>query len=73
MFFFSKIAFLKKCEYQGDGYCDDSNNHAGCDFDGGDCCLIPIINGYCSECSCYGGLFVFWKKLKTPKRHFKII
>jgi hypothetical protein len=25
-------------EYKGDGYCDDANNVAACDFDGGDCC-----------------------------------
>ena len=53
MFFFSKIAFLKKCDYQGDGYCDDSNNHAGCDFDGEDCCLVSFANQFCSECQCY--------------------
>ena len=54
--YFSKIAStttLKKCKYQGDMYCDDRNNHAGCDFDGGDCCIIPTVNQFCSECWCY--------------------
>ena len=58
MILFSKTASttkLKKCDYYsiGDSYCDDSNNIADCDFDGGDCCLTPIINQYCSECWCY--------------------
>ena len=47
---FLHIDPLKKCDYQGDGYCDDSNNNAGCDFDGGDCC--PTENQFCSECWC---------------------
>ncbi len=25
-------------QFKGDGYCDDGNNVAACDFDGGDCC-----------------------------------
>ncbi len=34
------------CEwYAGDGQCDGINNNAGCDFDGGDCCL--------EETNCY--------------------
>ena len=59
MILFSKIASatkLKKCDEKkkkGDGYCDDSNNHAGCDFDGEDCCLMSFANQYCSECQCY--------------------
>ena len=55
--YFSKIAStttLKLCNVnQGDQYCDDSNNHAGCDFDGGDCCQNLSINQFCSECWCY--------------------
>ena len=27
-------------------------NHAGCDYDGGDCCLIDIITEHCAECAC---------------------
>ena len=55
-YFFSKIASttkLKKCDHQGDGYCDDINNIADCDFDEGDCCLNSFINQYCSECCSY--------------------
>ena len=56
--FFSKIASttkLEKCDYpyQGDGFCDDSNNHAGCDYDGEDCCLMSFVNQFCSACQCY--------------------
>ena len=25
-------------QWKGDGACDDQNNNAGCDWDGGDCC-----------------------------------
>eukprot|EP00299_Pterocystis_sp_00344_P000471 c10126_g4_i2.p1 GENE.c10126_g4_i2~~c10126_g4_i2.p1 ORF type:complete len:1160 (-),score=371.89 c10126_g4_i2:73-3552(-) len=27
-------------EWNGDGWCDEENNIPGCDYDGGDCCLI---------------------------------
>lgn len=38
----------------GDGYCDDDNNHCGCDWDGGDCCstAVPILDDYCDDCLC---------------------
>ena len=51
----------------GDGWCDDINNNAGCDFDGGDCCWSTCVsstytcgvNGYdCqgySYSDCYSG------------------
>merc|ERR1712217_853346 len=42
--------------YKGDGNCDDENNNAGCDFDGGDCCAKslggPVKKDYCQECKC---------------------
>ena len=42
----------------GNGYCEDENNHIGCNFDGGDCCdkspHIWIVNTtYCTICHCY--------------------
>ena len=40
-------------EWKGDGYCDDDNNNAGCDFDGGDCCGDNVKKEFCSECKCY--------------------
>ena len=35
----------------GDGYCNDENNHADCNYDGGDCCPTPdlIANGFCND------------------------
>merc|ERR1739848_817007 len=37
--------------WKGDGNCDDNNNRAGCDWDGGDCCGLNNYN-YCNECKC---------------------
>jgi len=43
-------------EYKGDGNCDDDNNNAGCQFDGGDCCAKslgkPVQKDYCKQCKC---------------------
>jgi len=38
----------------GDNYCDDENNNAACQFDGGDCCnnSNQFWDWYCSECAC---------------------
>ena len=41
-------------EHKGDGLCDDGNNHAGCDFDGGDCCGFNVDTSFCNECACKG-------------------
>merc|ERR1712048_776498 len=38
-------------QHKGDGYCDDSNNVASCEFDGGDCCG-SVKKNYCTECAC---------------------
>ena len=44
----------------GDGYCDDHNNKAECQFDGRDCCSftnekkengISVWDKYCTECT----------------------
>ena len=35
-----------------DGYCDDENNFADCDFDGGDCCGPNVNTFYCTACEC---------------------
>ena len=37
----------------GDGWCDDTNNHIGCDWDGGDCCGDSVNTNYCDECECF--------------------
>ena len=39
-------------EYKGDNYCDDENNNAGCEWDGGDCCGDNVNTQYCSACEC---------------------
>ena len=42
--------------YKGDGICDDANNNAGCEYDGGDCCEKsvggPVKKDYCKQCKC---------------------
>ena len=38
--------------WKGDNYCDDDNNNAGCEWDGGDCCGDNINTQYCSDCEC---------------------
>ena len=55
--FLKKPKCLEYCEipeFQGDGYCDDFNNEATCDWDGGDCCNnnLPDYDIFCSECQC---------------------
>lgn len=50
--------FLKKCgaaAYQGDGFCDDSNNNGACSWDGGDCCGSSGKSNqfkFCKNCKC---------------------
>merc|ERR1711971_724811 len=36
--------------YVGNGCCDDENNNAACDYDGGDCC--GGCTNYCTKCEC---------------------
>ena len=38
--------------WQGDGFCDDENNVASCDYDGGDCCGRRVRKNYCTVCAC---------------------
>ena len=53
--FFKCSEGCKEPKYKGDGLCDDPNNKADCDWDGGDCCsqYIPDWNKYCFECECF--------------------
>ena len=39
-------------DWKGDGICDDQNNHAGCNFDGGDCCGPDADTDLCTLCQC---------------------
>ena len=36
----------------GDNFCDDMNNNAACQFDGGDCCGDNVDTTYCTACEC---------------------
>ena len=45
--------FCAKPEFQGDGWCDDDNNIASCDYDEGDCCGDPTKPHYCVVCACH--------------------
>ena len=37
---------------ENDGFCDDENNNAECDYDGGDCCGLFVNTEFCIECEC---------------------
>ena len=39
-------------QWKGDNFCDDENNNAGCEWDGGDCCGDDVNTQYCSACEC---------------------
>ena len=51
--FFSECALP---EFYGDEFCDDLNNNAECNFDGGDCCGTDVNKLFCNECQCLQGL-----------------
>ena len=38
--------------YINDGYCDDQNNNANCEYDGGDCCGDNVDASWCTLCQC---------------------
>ena len=42
---------------KGDGYCDDINNVASCEYDGGDCCGTNVKTDFCSKCECLDPAF----------------
>jgi len=41
--------------YSKDKWCDDENNNAACNFDGGACCGPNVIKTYCNICQCHPG------------------
>jgi hypothetical protein len=41
--------------WQGDGYCDSSNNIEACGYDNGDCCACDCVDGSFYDCDTYGG------------------
>merc|ERR1711981_1467107 len=51
------------CKYpnwKGDKWCDDENNNAGCEWDGGDCCGDDVKTQYCSACECLATKYWGW-------------
>ena len=50
--FLKKIAGCSNPNWKGDNSCDDGNNNAGCDFDGGDCCGSNVDTTWCDDCEC---------------------
>ena len=55
-------------DWANDLYCDDGNNNAGCNYDGGACC--PGSNPwdgwdkYCSVCECLEGMKIVDKQAR---------
>ena len=41
-----------KPQWSNDEFCDDENNNAGCNYDGGACCGQNVIKNFCSDCNC---------------------
>ena len=39
-------------EFATDEDCEDENNNAGCNWDGGACCGDNVSTDYCTECKC---------------------
>merc|ERR1712179_59285 len=41
-------------QFAKDEYCDDDNNNAGCQYDGGACCNKKVAgwDNFCSDCYC---------------------
>ena len=51
----TELRNIVKCKYpffRGNGKCDDENNIAECQWDGGDCCGCSMKKGFCTECQC---------------------
>ena len=49
------ISSNSACYYSywvNDNYCDDLNNNAVCEWDGGDCCGSDVNTEYCNHCEC---------------------
>ena len=42
-------------QYSKDKFCEDENNNAACNFDGGACCGANVIKTYCTKCQCLQG------------------
>ena len=38
--------------WANDKWCDDENNNAACNYDGGACCGTNVDKTYCTKCQC---------------------
>lgn len=38
-------------DIHGDGFCDDRQNTAECDYDGLDCCIMTMDTQFCRDCT----------------------
>merc|ERR1712210_110574 len=57
----AQVKCSKPCKvlaWVSDKICDDSNNHCGCNWDGGDCCGFKNDYRYYLSCSCLDETFV---------------
>ena len=57
--------------WKNDGFCDDLTNVQDCDYDGGDCCLVPSLGHYCDNCTCHETLESHVATTLTPPSKFK--
>lgn len=48
----SMTGSCEKEAWKGDAWCDDGNNNAACDWDGGDCCGPSNKYSICTDCDC---------------------
>merc|ERR1719506_2874303 len=51
----ASVSSLKK---KGNKECNDENNNAGCDWDGGDCCGPSNYKPFCKKCECLDCTYV---------------
>ena len=42
-----------KPSWSEDEYCDDENNNADCNYDGGACCGLHVNKRFCIDCKCH--------------------
>ena len=56
----------------GNGLCDDSTNTNSFDFDGGDCCIQPLVIGDCKLCKCYQNGVIYSTTTETTSTKSEI-
>ena len=66
----STEAFCLYSLWKNDGFCDDLTNVQDCDYDWGDCCLVPSLGHYCDNCTCHETLESHVTTTLEPPRKF---